>query len=187
MNMNKATTNQVKQVLMNELGLTRENIRTLTEELVETTLVKHLNRMEKEGKITKLITKYLVSLLRLDQEHYQKGHLLGKVQTQLAHKLWEQLKPQISIMPAFPPVFSHWEKRPRDIPEPWGDQKQQGMFIRWQSGAIQHLHWVESWHTEKEGWYIPSHNENKRLTSDLWQKVTHISYCHPGELPEEES
>lgn len=47
--MEKTTVNQVRQVLMNELGLDRTYIRSVVEEVVKETVVKHMNTLDERG------------------------------------------------------------------------------------------------------------------------------------------
>lgn len=47
--------NKVRQVMMNELGLTRESVRDLTEQIVATTVEKHIKRLSDEGWVDRLI------------------------------------------------------------------------------------------------------------------------------------
>ena len=53
--LDKFTTNQVKQILMNELGLTRESIRQLTTEVVTEVVVKYMDNMEKSGRLQQIV------------------------------------------------------------------------------------------------------------------------------------
>jgi hypothetical protein len=53
--LDKFTTNQVKQILMNELGLTRESIRQLTTEVVTEVVVKYMDNMEKSGNLQRIV------------------------------------------------------------------------------------------------------------------------------------
>lgn len=50
-----ADTNQVRQILMNELGLTRVEIRAMTEEIVKETVKTHLNKINLEVFIEKCV------------------------------------------------------------------------------------------------------------------------------------
>lgn len=47
--------NSVRQVLMNELGLTRESIRELVGQIVEETLVKHLHSDQFQQQVVKVV------------------------------------------------------------------------------------------------------------------------------------
>jgi len=51
----QSTTNQVRQVLTNELGLTRESVRATAEEYIEKTVSAKLNCMIDNGDLSKLI------------------------------------------------------------------------------------------------------------------------------------
>lgn len=53
--MTQSTTNQVRQVLMNELGLTRESIRELVKELVEAEVTKVTNQLVADGHLVKMV------------------------------------------------------------------------------------------------------------------------------------
>lgn len=52
--MDKKTKDQVKQILMNELGLTRESIRELVTELVNQTVEKHMRNLQENGALEKM-------------------------------------------------------------------------------------------------------------------------------------
>jgi hypothetical protein len=53
--MDKQTTNQVRQVLMNELGLTRESVREIMEEIVEETVQRHVNSAKFDERLSILV------------------------------------------------------------------------------------------------------------------------------------
>lgn len=59
--MDKTTTNQVRQILMNELGLTRESVREMVSDIVESVIEKQMKRLDDTGYIDKLICKHLTS------------------------------------------------------------------------------------------------------------------------------
>jgi hypothetical protein len=55
--------NQVRQVLMNELGLTKSSIRDLVEQIVTVEVAKHFNRMGRSGSsMTWYIKRLMTSL-----------------------------------------------------------------------------------------------------------------------------
>lgn len=60
----KAVTNAVRQVLCNELGLTRDGVREMTRSLVEETVNKHVQRLLDEGQIEKMVKSSLEILIR---------------------------------------------------------------------------------------------------------------------------
>lgn len=49
------TTNAVRQILMNELGLTRESVRTMVEDIVKETLDRKIETMIAEGYLQKMV------------------------------------------------------------------------------------------------------------------------------------
>ena len=57
--------NKVRQVLMNELGLTRESVRDLTEEIVADTVGKHIKRIIEDGSVDRLIKSEIDRALKL--------------------------------------------------------------------------------------------------------------------------
>lgn len=69
--MDKTTTNQVRQVLMNELGLTRESIRQLTVEIVTECVVKYIDNMEKSGHFQQIVEKAFDNKYRSNVTHYE--------------------------------------------------------------------------------------------------------------------
>ena len=56
-----STINQVRQVLMNELGLSRESIRKEVERVVADTVERHINRLIDEGRLQKITEEILVT------------------------------------------------------------------------------------------------------------------------------
>jgi hypothetical protein len=56
--------NQVRQILMNEMGLTRESIRDLTVEIVTTEVAKHVNYLLSSGQIEMMVSKTINDLAR---------------------------------------------------------------------------------------------------------------------------
>lgn len=52
---NKKEINQVRQVLMNELGLTRESVRQLVEDIVAKEVKKHINKITFQGMIEQIV------------------------------------------------------------------------------------------------------------------------------------
>lgn len=62
--LNRTTTNQVRNVLMNELGLTRETVRKMTEELVADTIKKHFNSGAMDAMVNKQIRDTVDGILK---------------------------------------------------------------------------------------------------------------------------
>jgi len=56
--------NMIRQILMNELGLTRKLIREETERIVIETVDKHINRLLSEGFFDKLVIETTLKYLR---------------------------------------------------------------------------------------------------------------------------
>lgn len=52
---NQVQINQVRQILMNELGLTREFVRDMATELVKQTVNQHVEKMIADGHIKKIV------------------------------------------------------------------------------------------------------------------------------------
>jgi hypothetical protein len=52
---NRATTDQVRQILMNELGLSREVIRVIMEQIITDTVNRHMAALEDSGKLDKIV------------------------------------------------------------------------------------------------------------------------------------
>lgn len=50
-----STINEVRQILMNELGLTRESIREVVREIVTDTVEKHLRNMTSQSEMERII------------------------------------------------------------------------------------------------------------------------------------
>lgn len=61
--------NQVRNVLMNELGLTRESIREMVEEIVGVAIKKHITLLLNSGHVDKAVTEYLNELTRESRFH----------------------------------------------------------------------------------------------------------------------
>lgn len=62
--MDKATTNQVRQVLMNELGLTRDAIREMARQLVEQEVGKAVNVLMSTGVIERIVKEKLDAIIK---------------------------------------------------------------------------------------------------------------------------
>lgn len=48
------TTNQVRQILMNELGLTRDSVRKIAEDIVTKTVDRHMESLVSSGKLNQI-------------------------------------------------------------------------------------------------------------------------------------
>lgn len=62
--MDKRTHNQVRQVLMNELGLTRNSIREEMKDIIEKTAASHVNRLMEEGGMKEILREALNELVK---------------------------------------------------------------------------------------------------------------------------
>lgn len=90
--------NQVRQVLMNELGLTRQSIRQLTEEIVLQTVNKKLQELDLDRKIQQSIDSHLGQILtgfRGSAADYRR-ELLVQVSSAIAQKIRENVTVQFS-------------------------------------------------------------------------------------------
>lgn len=85
--MEKATTNQVRQVLMNELGLSREAVRTEMENIIHDVMEKHFNKMWHEGELTNIVKRIIKDQFQ-SAHHYpsRDGNTLEKMVLRLAEK-----------------------------------------------------------------------------------------------------
>lgn len=68
--MDKSTTNQVRQVLMNELGLTRESIREMAHQLIKQEVEKTVNVMASTGVLDRIIHEALDTMLGRSRSRY---------------------------------------------------------------------------------------------------------------------
>jgi hypothetical protein len=66
----QTTIDQVRQVLMNEMGLTRESIKELAEKIVLETVDKHMESLEKSGKLTTIMREAFDAQYRGKDGHY---------------------------------------------------------------------------------------------------------------------
>lgn len=57
--------NEVRQIMMNELGLTRESLRNMAQTLVEETVDKHIKNMIASGYVEKHVAKSVEAALRV--------------------------------------------------------------------------------------------------------------------------
>ena len=56
--------NQVRQILMNELGLTRDSIRTMATEIIEGVVAKHVKHLLDNGKIGEMVAATIKDIAR---------------------------------------------------------------------------------------------------------------------------
>lgn len=59
------TRNKVRQILMNELGLTRKEIREEMEDIIETTVAKHMNDLIMQKKIDEIVKEEIKRLAQV--------------------------------------------------------------------------------------------------------------------------
>lgn len=70
-----SNTNEVRQVLMNELGLTRDSVRGMATDIVSAEVAKHVSKMIADGFIEKIVRKEvdrMASASRWDTESVRK-------------------------------------------------------------------------------------------------------------------
>lgn len=60
----QSTTNQVRQVLMNELGLTRDAVRQITEEVVAQVAERKVEALLQEGKLEEMVMRAVAKQMR---------------------------------------------------------------------------------------------------------------------------
>ncbi len=72
--MDKKTTTSVRQILMNELGLTRENVRTEMENIIHDTIDKHLKKMWHSDEFQKILTRIIIN-------QFKQAHTFGAKST----------------------------------------------------------------------------------------------------------
>lgn len=92
--MEKTTTNQIRQVLMNELGLDRAYIRELVEQVVRETVEKHIVSMDERNIIGRMVSdefKKLCQKGRYDPEPI-KAIVREEAQRQVAEFISQNLK-----------------------------------------------------------------------------------------------
>lgn len=90
--------NQVRQILMNELGLTRQSIRQLTEEIVLQTVNKKLQELDLDRKIQQSIDNHLGQALRGyrgSAEHLRR-EVVERISAAIAQKIRENVIVQFS-------------------------------------------------------------------------------------------
>lgn len=93
--MDKQTTNQVRQILMNELGLTRKSVREEMQKIVDDTIKQTLKRWEAEDVIERAV-RYEVSLL-MPRYRNNPSALRDEVKNLSLGILKEQLAAQIQV------------------------------------------------------------------------------------------
>ena len=94
--MDKTTHNQIRQVLMNELGLSREGIRAEMQAIVQETVEKHIARMNVETLMQSVISK-AISTSIYGQGTAFKELVAKKVETAALAILRERLAEEIDI------------------------------------------------------------------------------------------
>lgn len=90
--------NQVRQVLMNELGLTRASIRQLVEEIVLQTVNKKMQELDLDRKIQQSIDSHLGQILRgfRGSAADYRRELLVQISSAIAQKVRENVIVQFS-------------------------------------------------------------------------------------------
>ena len=99
--MNRETSNAVRQILMNELGITRESIRAEVERLVADVVDCHIKNMADQGKIEKLVDEKFNTLLRVERANNRYDHAtVTSLVVEAAKRRVEQfVKEQLRILP----------------------------------------------------------------------------------------
>jgi len=86
----QTTTDQIRQVLMNELGLTRESIRDMVEKIVTDAVNKKMESLESSGGLNRIVEDAFVRKYHDDKRHFEKfGDVLRNAASKAAEKFIE--------------------------------------------------------------------------------------------------
>ena len=83
-------TDSVRQVLMNEMGLTREMVREVTESVVRETVEKHINRLLDDGKVMTALIQAANETLRRESGKQYGGFTMESLVLRAAKEVTEQ-------------------------------------------------------------------------------------------------
>lgn len=86
----KKPIDQVRQVLMNEMGLTREMVREVTESIVRETVEKHINRILDNGKVLTALIEAANETLRRESDKQFGGFTMEGLVRRAAKEVTEQ-------------------------------------------------------------------------------------------------
>ncbi len=163
------TTNQVRQILMNELGLTREYVRSEVASIVEETTKKHLNHLEAQGVIANIIYKLIRNDLDLNPYHSGLEEMRETIASHILDRLWEDLRPRISILPMDPGTIPIWEPlKDKAKSLPWSSVRKTTYLIRWAEGEIETI----SHHPNDRTW---KRSDGTEIKDHHWDRITHFA------------
>ena len=80
--------NNVRQVLMNELGLTRETVRGMMEDIVNATVAKHMANLETRGVIQNIVRREIEQLANKGSPSFGRS----SIQTMIADEAKRQIE-----------------------------------------------------------------------------------------------
>lgn len=87
--MSQSTVNQVRQILMNELGLSRDYVREQVDAIVRETIRKHLSSQQFNNLVQREVKAAIEAALK--ESYYDKeklkAHAIGAIKTQVAKQL----------------------------------------------------------------------------------------------------
>ncbi len=87
--------NQVRQVLMNELGLTRDSIREMTREIVAECVAKEVKVMCENGIVEKIVTEKLECICR--ENKWDRNTFRGLLVAEAEKQMREFIRSRITI------------------------------------------------------------------------------------------
>lgn len=90
---NKQTTNQIRNILMNELGLTRESIRELATEIIDSTVEKHIKQLISDKYMQNLIEKNVIKALGNGQ--FDKDVLYSKMEDTITREFAQEIRSKL--------------------------------------------------------------------------------------------
>lgn len=88
---------QVRQVLMNELGLTRESVRGMMEDLVESIVAKHMRAVPTKELIDKIVCREIEKMAKGGNGQFGKSSIYTMVESSAKMQIADFIKKKIKI------------------------------------------------------------------------------------------
>jgi len=88
---------QVRQTLMNELGLTRETVRWMMADIIEATIAKHINSLQANGFIHGIVRNEIERMAKDDNSSFRRESLQAIARDEAKKQMEEFIKTKIRI------------------------------------------------------------------------------------------
>ena len=88
---------QVRQTLMNELGLTRESVRGIMEDIIEATVAKHINSLQSNGFISDIVRREIERMAKCNGSTFRHESIHSLIKSEAKNQIEEFVKNKIRI------------------------------------------------------------------------------------------